>query len=229
VRRWVLLAVVVLLLVWWLAQQCNGWTTSGSGPTSGRSLPPGPTLVPDSTLPAAVPAEGLAARARDSATAARSVHLTGTAELPGTGTVTVALTLTTRDATGTVTVGGRQYEVIRVGSQIWTRPATGGAWTSGDEVQTDAGPASLFGVTDRARWLAVLVPSPEGATAAPATEQVDGATVRRVLLRDGSLMYVLADPQRPYPVRLDGTPTHPARLRLSGWDRPVTISPPPGR
>ena len=223
-----LLAVALLVLVWWLARQCGGWTTS-SGPTSGRSLPAAPSRMPDSTLPAAVPAEDLAKRARDSAAAARSVRLSGTADLTGEGPVTVALTLTGRAASGTVTVGGRRYEVIRVGSQIWTRPAAGGSWTGGDQVDTDTGPVSLFAVTDQARWLAVIVPSPEGATAAPGTERLDGTTVRRVLLRDGSLMYVLADPARPYPVRLDGTATHPARLRLSDWDRPVTIQPPPGQ
>jgi hypothetical protein len=223
----VLLAGVVLVLLGWLAQQASRLTTNGE-PPPGRSLPAAPTLAPDTTLPGAEPAEDLAARARASAAAARSVHLAGTADLPGTGPVTVALTLTSRDASGTVTVGDRHYEVVRVGSQLWTRPVTGGAWTAGDQVETGSGPVSLFGVTDRSRWLAVVVASPEGATAAAVTEQLDGATVRRVLLRDGSMMWVLADPARPYPVRLDGTPAHPARLRLSEWDRPVTIGPPPG-
>jgi len=93
-------------------------------------------------------------------------------------------------------------------------------------VDTDAGPVSLFRITDRARWLAAVLPSPEGATVAPGTEQLDGTAVRRTLLRDGSVLYLLADEARPYPVRLAGTRAHPAQLRLSDWDRPVTIAPP---
>jgi hypothetical protein len=225
-------AVVVLLALWWLAQRCDGLTSGGGLPSGGsppgRSLPAAPSRVPDSTLPAAVPAEDLVARARDSAAAARSVHLSGTADLTGDGPVTVALTLTSRAATGTVTVAGRRYEVIRVGSEIWTRSTGSGPWVAGDQVDTDAGPVSLFRITDRGRWFATIVPSPEGATATPGTERLDGATVRRTRLRDGSLLFVLADPARPYPVRLTGTPIKPAELRLTGWDRPVTIAPPPG-
>ncbi len=226
-RRQLLLAAAALAALWLLAQRCDGWTPQG-GTLPTPSLKPAPTLAPDRTLPAAVPADDLVARARDAAANARSVHLSGTADLTAEGPVTVALTLTSRAATGTLTVGGRGYEVIRVGSQIWTR-APGGGWVSGDQVDTGNGRVSLFRLTDRGQWLATVVPSPEGATAAPEPQQLDGRMVRLTQLRDGSRLYILDDPRRPYPVRLTGTPTHPAELTLADWDRPVTIAPPPGR
>lgn len=231
--RWgrrILLAVVVLGIAAYFVSQIDFGTPQVVHLPS-QSAKPAPTTSADPTVSAGVPADDYVETARDVAQNAKSVHLAGTADIDG-GQVEVDLTLTSDDASGTVTVAGTAVEVRRVGTSIWTRPAGrsgDGGWVEGDQIDTADGTVSLFDVTDRSTWYELVFPSPEGATASATPQTLDGQSVRLVQLRDNSRLYLLADESAPYPVKQTGAVANPSELTFTDWDRAVDITAPTSR
>jgi hypothetical protein len=224
VRRLVALAAVVVLGGFLLDRAC-------AGPTPLRDVPRGEQPLPQASTPSSsnrqdpdagnVPAEELATQARTAARAARTFQLTGRADLPATGPVDVALSLSQSDAAGRLTVDGTRVRVRRSGMTIWTRPADQptARWTQSSDLTTATGrTVNLYPLTDSGQWLNLLIPSPEGATASPKPDRLPGGgpPVTRVRLRDGQLVY-LPTTGTPWPARVVRSGPHPMTLDLTGW------------
>jgi hypothetical protein len=223
-RRLVALAAVVVLGGFLLDRACAGPPPLRGVPGAQQPLPQASSpSVQNSQDPDAgnVPAEELATRARIAARDARAFELTGRADLPETGPVDVALSLSQSLAAGQLTVDGTRVRVRRSGMTISTRPADQptARWTQSADLTTATGrTVNLYPLTDRSQWLDLLIPSPEGATARPKPERLPGggAPVTRVRLRDGQLVY-LPSTGTPWPARVVRSGPYPMTLDLTGW------------
>src|SRR3954470_13116345 len=213
--------LIVLAATMAFVAGCGGGSGSGNGEedkTAGRIL----------------------ADARSAATAAGTVHVTGTIRDSGTP-LTLDLRAGDRTGSGTITFRGSPVRVIRIGQTLYIRApetfyaATGadsatatllaGKWLKASATQKDFGQLAQL---TRLKDLLALTTKPDGAVSKGGTSTVAGTRV--IALKDdkGGSLYI-ATTGKPYPVALRGKDaTSSGDVRFSDWGAPVEASAPKG-
>jgi hypothetical protein len=222
-RRRLVALLVVIVAIWLALKSCSGPHGPGIGSLNDTpggpvtSVPGGPVIHTNGPSAGDVPAEDLANRAKKAAQAAASYHLKGNADLSSTGPITVDLTLTGDQASGTIAANGHTIQVSRDKLTYRYRPAGSANWVAGDTADLPgSGPLNLRPLLDAGHWIVELIPTPEAATAAAVPEKLGDRMVTRIRLRGGEYLYVAAT-GTPYPVKLSNPDGPNPNLTFDGW------------